>query len=58
MEAAEIGGALLFALAAAAALFSAVSTGAVDFSHPLAGTLLSLPLASFSLAPRAGAHVT
>lgn len=36
MEAGEVGGALLFALAAAAALFAAVSTGAVDFSRPLA----------------------
>lgn len=54
MEAGEIGGALLFVLAAAAALVVAVSTGAVDFSHPLAGTLLS----PFSLAPRAAAHVT
>ncbi|XP_051214242.1 probable glucomannan 4-beta-mannosyltransferase 7 [Lolium perenne] len=35
MEAGEIGGALLFVLAAAAALATAVSTGAVDFSRPL-----------------------
>ncbi|XP_048560620.1 probable glucomannan 4-beta-mannosyltransferase 7 isoform X2 [Triticum urartu] len=34
MEAGEIGGALLFVLAAAAAVLAAVSTGAVDFSHP------------------------
>ncbi|KAL6657017.1 hypothetical protein ACP70R_004797 [Stipagrostis hirtigluma subsp. patula] len=35
MEAAEIGGALLFVLAAAAAVAAAVATGAVDFSRPL-----------------------
>ncbi|KAL5198145.1 hypothetical protein ABZP36_001657 [Zizania latifolia] len=36
MEAGEIGGAVVFALAAAAAVAAAVSVGAVDFSHPLA----------------------
>ena len=38
MEAGEIGGALLFVLAAAAAVAVAVSVGAVDFSRPLTGT--------------------
>jgi Na+/H+-dicarboxylate symporter len=41
MEAGEIGGALLFVLAAVSALAVAVSTGAVDFTRPLTGTLLS-----------------
>ncbi|KAF0906878.1 hypothetical protein E2562_013270 [Oryza meyeriana var. granulata] len=36
MEAGEIGGAVVFALAASAALASAVFVGAVDFTHPLA----------------------
>jgi hypothetical protein len=43
MEAGEIGGALLFVLAAAAALATAVSTGAFDFSRPLTGTTLLSP---------------
>jgi hypothetical protein len=38
MEAGEIGGALVFILAAAAAVAAAVSVGAVDFSRPLTGT--------------------
>ncbi|XP_021308674.1 probable mannan synthase 7 isoform X2 [Sorghum bicolor] len=40
MEAGEIGGALLFVLAAAAAVAVAVSVGAVDFSRPLTGSPL------------------
>ncbi|KAG8079628.1 hypothetical protein GUJ93_ZPchr0007g4227 [Zizania palustris] len=36
MEAGEIGGAVVFALAASAAVAAAVYVGAVDFSHPLA----------------------
>jgi hypothetical protein len=38
MEAGEIGGALLFLLAAAAAVATAVSVGAVDFSRSPTGT--------------------
>lgn len=66
MEAGEIGGALLFVAAAAAAVAVAASVGAVDFSRPLTGTHIRYSHPSyFSLSPspvsfgrpRATAHV-